>query len=64
MKGIIQAKDEMQHLLKWVPPVYTDADRQNHLNGKVIVKATIGKDGNVIASAGVSGPPPSSEGSR
>jgi hypothetical protein len=58
MRGVITApKGMMMELrLKWVPPVLTDLDRQNHVHGMVVVKATIDKSGNVIAVEGVSGP--------
>lgn len=59
MRGVIIApKGIMLDLrLTWVPPVLTDSDRQNHVHGKVVVKATIDKGGNVINATGVSGPP-------
>jgi TonB family protein len=59
MRGIITApKGIMMELrLKWVAPVLTDSDRQNHVHGMVVVRATIDKGGNIIDAEGVSGPP-------
>jgi protein TonB len=52
------SKEEMLGLLvKKVQPSYPDAARKAHIQGAVILRATIGKDGDVENLRTMSGPP-------
>lgn len=54
---VLASKHEMMDLVvKKVPPVYPPAARKAHIQGEVILRATVGKKGNVENLQVVSGP--------
>ncbi|MFB3916306.1 MAG: TonB family protein [Terriglobales bacterium] len=53
----ISPRESLSMLLKQVPPVYPRAAREAHLQGSVVLKAVIGKDGLVKSLHPVSGNP-------
>jgi len=53
----IGAPDAAQHLLKKIDPVYPQMAKVAHIEGNVVLQATIAADGNVIAVKSVSGHP-------
>ena len=54
----LSPQDEYGHIVKKVPPIYPEAAKQSHIEGKVILQVTIGEDGRVHQMTVLSAPHP------